>query len=542
MNELIYVLDFGGQYKELVARTVRGLSVYSEIVPGDITADEIRSRSPIGLILTGGPNSVHLPGYPKCDPELFSLGIPVLGICYGMQLMCHMLGGEVGQSGVGEYGCVSVTPLHASKLLGSFNQNSVQDGNSAASSHSSLSAQYPLLPAPPPPGAQRPAEPFTALMSHRDSVTRLPEGFIPTAATSACIAACEDEAKNLYAVQFHPETKHTDDGRGIIGRFLFDICGASGNYRLDDYINTQIALIKEKVGDKQVLLALSGGVDSSVCASLLSKAVPNRLTCIFIDHGFMRLNEGDEIEGIFSKRKLRFIRVNAQNRFLSKLQGVTDPETKRKLVGQEFIRVFEEEAAKLGDIPFLAQGTIYPDIVESGGKHGAVIKSHHNVGGLPENLAFAQIIEPLSGLFKDEVRALGRKLGLPSFLVNRQPFPGPGLSIRVIGEVSFEKLEVLRMADAIVRQELGKSRRKPDQYFAVMTDTYSVGVKGDSRTYEPVIAIRAVITDDFMTCDYSPLPHKILGHISARITGEIPSVSRVVYDITSKPPGTVEWE
>ena len=506
MSELVLVLDFGGQYKELIARTVRGLSVYSEIVPGDTAAEEIRRLSPIGVILTGGPNSVQLSDSPKCDPELFSLGIPVLGICYGMQLMCHMLGGEVNPGGVGEYGQVVVTPSGPSKLLGDA------------------------------------AEPFAALMSHRDTVTRLPEGFRVTAATAACTAACEDAAKNLCAVQFHPETKHTDGGRGIIKRFLYDICGASGDYILEDYIDTQTARIKEKVGDKQVLLALSGGVDSSVCASLLSRAVPGQLICLFIDHGFMRLKEGDEIEGVFSKRKLRFIRVNAQKRFLSKLKGVTDPEAKRKLVGQEFIRVFEEEAAKLGDVPFLAQGTIYPDIVESGGKHGAVIKSHHNVGGLPENLAFKEVIEPLAGLFKDEVRALGKKLGLPSFLVNRQPFPGPGLAIRVIGEVTGEKLELLRRADAILREELDGSRRKPDQYFAVLTDTRSVGVKGDDRTYDPVIALRAVTTDDFMTCEYSPLPHRLLGRISARITSELPSVSRVVYDITSKPPGTVEWE
>ena len=400
---------------------------------------------------------------------------------------------------------------------------------------------YPLptihcgAPAPPPP-------PFTALMSHRDAVTRLPDGFSPTATTAACIAACEDAARNLYAVQFHPETKHTEGGREIIRRFLYDICGASGDYKLRDYIEAQTARIREKIGDQQVLLALSGGVDSSVCASLLSKAVPGRLICIFIDHGFMRLGEGDEIEGIFSNRDMRFVRVNAQKRFLTCLKGVTDPEKKRKLVGQEFIRVFEEEAAKLGRIPFLAQGTIYPDIVESGGKHGAVIKSHHNVGGLPDDLIFEEIIEPLAGLFKDEVRALGKKLGLPSSLINRQPFPGPGLSIRVMGRVTEEKLELLRNADAIVRQELEKSRRRPDQYFAVLTDTRTVGVKGDDRTYDPVIALRAVITDDFMTCDYAPLSHRVLGRISARITSEIPSVSRVVYDITSKPPATVEWE
>ena len=521
MNELILVLDFGGQYKELIARTARGLSVYSEIVSADTSAVEIGRRKPIGIILTGGPNSVYLPDSPKCDPELFSLGIPVLGICYGMQLMCYMLGGYVEYGGIGEYGRIPVTPTRRSSLLGH------QDKSIVTPSFTPSSLTH---------------NPFNALMSHRDVVRRLPAGFEITATTAACIAACEDTAKSLYAVQFHPETKHTDGGREIIKRFLYDICGASGDYNIEEYLEAQISWIREKVGDKQVLLALSGGVDSSVCASLLSEAIPGQLTCIFIDHGLMRLGEGDEIERVFSKRKLRFVRINAQERFLSSLKGVTDPEEKRKLIGQEFIRVFEQEAEKLGNIPFLAQGTIYPDIIESGGKHSSVIKSHHNVGGLPDNLAFADVIEPLAGLFKDEARALGRKLGLTASLVNRQPFPGPGLSIRVMGEVTDEKLVVLRKADAIVRDELKRARRKPDQYFAVLTNTRSVGVKGDERTYDYVIAVRSVITDDFMTCDYAPLPHKTLRRISERITNELPNVSRVVYDITSKPPATVEWE
>lgn len=507
MADLILVLDFGGQYKELIARAVRSLSVYSEIRPGDFPAEEIRRLAPVGIILTGGPNSVYAPGAPRCDPELFGLGIPILGICYGMQLICHALGGAVTPGGTGEYGQVTVTPrAPACALFGSE------------------------------------AAPFSALMSHRDIVTGLPDGFHVTAETGTCIAACECSAQRIYGVQFHPETGHTQGGLELIRRFLYDICGAAGNHRLGDYAATQVEQVRRTVGTGRILLALSGGVDSSVCAALLSKAVPGQLTCIFVDHGFMRLHEGDEIEQVFSKRALNFIRINASGRFLARLKGVTDPETKRKRVGEEFIRVFEEASAKLGHIPFLAQGTIYPDVVESGGKHGATIKSHHNVGGLPGDLAFEGVVEPLAGLFKDEVRALGKALGLPASLVGRQPFPGPGLSIRIMGEVTQDKLELLRGADAILRAELDGLRRRPDQYFAVLTDTRSVGVKGDDRTYDPVVAIRAVSTSDFMTCTYTGLSHKTLRRISARITSELPSVSRVVYDITSKPPATVEWE
>ena len=506
MSQLVLVLDFGGQYKELIARAVRSLSVYSEIRSGSITVPEVKKLSPIGIILTGGPNSAYLPGSPKCAPEIFSMGIPILGICYGMQMMCHMLGGEVLQSQHGEYGTVSAT-LGESGLFSGI------------------------------------AEKSPVLMSHSDFVSKLPKGFLSTASTQDCPnAACENAGEKLYGLQFHPETSHSKDGREILRNFLYSVCGATGDYRLDSYLDKQIENLQNKIGDKQVLLGLSGGVDSSVCAALLTKAVPGRLTSIFVDHGFMRKGEGDEIEAAFSGRDMRLIRVNAKDRFLGKIKGITDPEEKRKRIGVEFIRVFEEESAKLGDIPFLAQGTIYPDVVESGGAHGAVIKSHHNVGGLPENLKFAEIVEPLSGLFKDEVRNLGKKLKLPKHLINRQPFPGPGLAIRIMGEVTEEKLGILRKADAIARGELDKIRRKPDQYFTVLTDTYSVGVKGDYRTYDPVIALRAVITSDFMTCGYAPLPHSVLHKISSRITSEIQSVSRVVYDISSKPPATVEWE
>ena len=499
MNETVLVLDFGGQYKELIARSVRSCNVHSQILPGTISSDEICSLNPIGIILTGGPDSVYDSNAIKCDRRLFELDIPILGICYGMQLMCHCLGGEVKQGNIGEYGQVTVAPADGGK-------------------------------------------PFKALMSHRDVVSRAPDGFCVTAYSENHIAAVEYKEKKLYGVQFHPETSHTEGGTEIIRHFLYDVCGARGQYRLDDYIEKETAKVREKVGGEHVLLALSGGVDSSVCAALLSRAIPNQLTCVFVDHGFMRKNEGDEIESVFSNRELNFIRVNAKERFLNKMKGISEPEQKRKIIGEEFVRVFEEEAAKLGHIPFLAQGTIYPDIVESGTKVHAVIKSHHNVGGLPDNLAFSHVLEPLSGLFKDEVRIIGQSLGLPKALVERQPFPGPGLAVRIIGEVTNEKLEVLKSADAIVREEIGNLGNCPDQYFAVLTDTLSVGVKGDTRTYDPVIAVRAVVTSDFMTCEYAELPHKVLKKISGRITSEITEVSRVVYDITDKPPATVEWE
>ena len=506
-NQLVIVLDFGGQYKELIARRVRECGVCSVILPGDRPTEELRAKSPIGIILTGGPDSVYRTGAPRCDPALFEMGVPILGICYGLQLMAWTLGGTVSPCQVSEYGRTALEADPACALFEGLEPRQI------------------------------------GLMSHTDQVTALPEGFVSAAHTATCpnaAVACPE--RGLYGVQFHPEVENTPNGTEMIRNFLYRVCRAAGDYSMADYEERMIARIREQVGDEHVLLGLSGGVDSSVCAALLAKAIPGRVHAIFVDHGLMRKNEGNEVEAAFRGRDLDFIRVNAEDRFLHKLRGVTEPEEKRKRIGEEFVRVFEEESRRLGTIRFLAQGTIYPDVIESGAWNSAAIKSHHNVGGLPKDMSFTGLVEPLRDLFKDEVRALGRQLGLSRRFVERQPFPGPGLAVRVVGEVTKEKLDLLREADAIFREEMRRSRARADQYFAVLTDTRSVGVMGDFRTYGYTVALRAVKTTDFMTCEYARLSHSLLSRTASRIVNEVPGVSRVVYDITGKPPATIEWE
>lgn len=507
MNQTVLILDFGGQYKELIARRVRECKVYSVVKPGDtISVSDIKKIEPIGIILTGGPNSVYLPESPRCDKAIFEMGIPVLGICYGSQLLAWSVGGEVAPCDGGEYGKTKMIVDNSSILFEGLTGEQV------------------------------------GLMSHTDQIVKLPDGFRSIAKTVNCPnAAIQNASKRLYGVQFHPEVESTPNGTDMIRHFLYKVCGAKGDYDLKNLERELIEQCRRQVGDAHVLLGLSGGVDSSVCAALLSKAVPGQLHCIFVDHGLMRKNEGDEIESAFRGRDLHFIRVDAEERFLTALSGVTDPEKKRKIIGAEFVRVFEEEARKLPNVKFLAQGTIYPDVIESGGSKAATIKSHHNVGGLPDDMKFDGIVEPLRSLFKDEVRALGKQLGLAPKFVRRQPFPGPGLAVRIIGEITKEKLDILREADAIFREELERTRVRADQYFAVLTDTRSVGVVGDFRTYDYTIALRAVKTSDFMTCEFTQIPYRVLSRVSSRIVNEVKGAGRVVYDITGKPPATIEW-
>ena len=507
----ILVLDFGGQYNQLIARRVREQHIYAEIKPyNKITVDEIVGEGYAGVIFTGGPNSVYDPASPHYDPAILSAGIPLLGICYGCQLIAYMAGGRViSAENSSEYGKVDLT-AHSHPLLGDVAENSV------------------------------------CWMSHRDFVPEAPDGFEIIAHTASCpVAAMADDSRRVYGVQFHPEVTHTEYGRQILRNFLYDICGCTGDWQMESFAENKIKEYREKLSGKKVLCALSGGVDSSVAAVLLHKAVGDDLVCVFVDHGLLRKGEADSVERIFRHTfSMNLIRVDAEERFLKKLAGVTEPERKRAIIGEEFIRVFEDEAKRLGRVNYLVQGTIYPDVIESGSGDASTIKSHHNVGGLPSVVDFDEIIEPLRELFKDEVRQVGFALGIPAELVMRQPFPGPGLAIRCIGAVDKEKLDTLREADAIFREEIARDENcaEPSQYFAVLTDTRSVGVMGDSRTYGRTVVLRAVTTDDFMTADWARLPYEALARASARITNEVPDITRVTYDITSKPPATVEWE
>ena len=508
-NETVIVLDFGGQYNQLIARRVRECNVYCEVVSYKTDIEEIKAKNPVGIIFTGGPNSVYEETSPKYSNEIYNLGVPVLGICYGSQLMAYSLGGNVETAPTREYGKISIK-LSDSLLF---------DGIGAET---------------------------ICWMSHTDYIERIPEGFKITAYSDSCpCAAYENAEKKLYAVQFHPEVNHTVMGKQMLKNFLFKVCGCKGDWVMKEFAKRSIEALREKIGDKKVLCALSGGVDSSVAAVMIHKAVGKQLTCVFVDNGLLRKNEGDEVETLFRQQfDINLVRANAQELFLGKLAGVTEPERKRKIIGEEFIRVFEAEAKKIGKVDYLVQGTIYPDVIESGAGDAATIKSHHNVGGLPEHVDFEEIIEPLRDLFKDEVRQLGIELGLPERFVWRQPFPGPGLAVRVIGEITEEKLAILRDADAIFREEIANAGldRDINQYFAVITDMRSVGVMGDGRTYDYTLALRAVTTTDFMTADWARIPYDVLEKASNRIVNEVKHVNRLVYDITSKPPATIEWE
>ena len=512
-RELVIVIDFGGQYNQLVARRVRECNVYCEIYSYKTDLEKIKEMNPKGIILTGGPNSCYEEGAPTCSKELFEMGIPVLGLCYGAQLMMHVLGGKVEKAEVSEYGKTEVlVDKTESKLFKDVSEKTI------------------------------------CWMSHTDYISQIALGFEISAHTADCpVATAENADKNLYAIQFHPEVLHTAEGTKMLSNFVLGVCGCAGDWKMDAFVENTIKEIREKVGDGKVLLALSGGVDSSVAAGLLSRAIGKQLTCVFVDHGLLRKDEGDEVEGVFGPNgqfDLNFIRVNAQQRYYDKLKGVTEPEAKRKIIGEEFIRVFEEEAKKIGSVDFLVQGTIYPDVIESGLGKSAVIKSHHNVGGLPDVVDFKEIIEPLRMLFKDEVRKAGLELGIPEYLVYRQPFPGPGLGIRIIGEVTEEKVKIVQEADYIYREEIAKAGidKGLGQYFAALTNMRSVGVMGDFRTYDYAIALRAVNTSDFMTAEAAQLPWEVLAKVTNRIVNEVKGVNRVMYDCTGKPPATIEFE